>query len=235
MAYQTTFQRRELKYLLTRRQRCSLLRAMDAHMRPDEYGRSGIRNLYYDTPSFRLARASLEKPVYKEKLRVRSYGADGPVFVELKKKYKSVVYKRRVALPQQEALDWLGGVGSPEPSQIVCEIDYFRDYYGDLEPQMFLSYTREAFYSRLDDGFRLTLDENLRFRTDDLRLDGSSSGTPLIPEDTVLLELKTPGGLPLWMVHFLTEQRIFQTSFSKYGLAYQRLLSGSPERGRLYA
>ena len=203
MDYQTTFQRRELKYLLTRRQRCRLLWAMEAYMCPDEYGRSSIRNLYYDTPSFRLARTSLEKPVYKEKLRVRSYGspaADGPVFVELKKKYKSVVYKRRVALPQQEALDWLGGVGSPEPSQIVREINYFQGYYGDLEPQIFLSYTREAFYSRLDDGFRLTLDENIRFRTDDLRLDGSPSGTPLLPEEMVLLELKTPGGLPLWMM-----------------------------------
>ena len=110
MGFQTVFQRYELKYMLTLEQKEKILRAMEPYMKLDKYGRSTIRNLYYDTDSFRLIRHSLEKPVYKEKLRVRSYtraGADSTVFVELKKKYKRVVYKRRVSLPHTEALDWL--------------------------------------------------------------------------------------------------------------------------------
>ena len=107
MKYQATFERYELKYLLTRAQKEFVLRVLEPYMELDHYGRTSIRNLYYDTDTFRLVRRSLERPAYKEKLRVRSYRAAGPedsVFVELKKKYRSVVYKRRLAVPQQQAL-----------------------------------------------------------------------------------------------------------------------------------
>lgn len=103
MKNQMTFQRYEFKYLMDYRQLKAVLTAMDPHMVPDEYSHSSIRNLYLDTPNYRLIRRSLEKPIYKEKLRVRSYGQAGehdPVFMELKKKYLSVVYKRRISIPQ---------------------------------------------------------------------------------------------------------------------------------------
>ena len=90
MKKKTVFQRYEFKYLLTRGQQARLLSAAGARLRPDEYSHSSIRNLYLDTPDFRLIRRSLEKPVYKEKMRIRCYGPahpDSPVFVELKKKY----------------------------------------------------------------------------------------------------------------------------------------------------
>lgn len=238
MAYQTIFKRYELKYLLTVRQKKQLLEVMKPYMKLDQYGHSTIRNIYYDTDTYRLIRRSLEKPAYKEKMRVRSYvKADGKssVFVELKKKYKSVVYKRRIVMPEQQAVDWLSGaIPCPEESQISREIDYFRSFYETLHPAVCLSYEREAFYSLGGDDFRVTFDENILYRTNNLSLDTEIYGTPLLQEGSVLMELKTPGGIPLWMTHFLAEQQIQKTSFSKYGTAYQMMQSHSLG-GKLYA
>lgn len=111
MAVQTVFQRYELKYIMTQAQQRRLLQTMEGYMAPDQYGDTTIRDLHFDTPTYRLIRQSIDKPVYKEKLRVRCYSQAGPdttVFVELKKKYRSVVYKRRIALPERQAPDHHG-------------------------------------------------------------------------------------------------------------------------------
>ncbi|MGM9662306.1 MAG: polyphosphate polymerase domain-containing protein [Oscillospiraceae bacterium] len=227
MESQMVFKRYELKYLTDRCQRDAVLRAMEPYMSIDGYGRSSIRNIYYDTPSFRLIRESLEKPVYKEKLRIRSYGpaaAAEPVFVELKKKYRGVVYKRRIALPRAQAEACLEGRLALPESQIGQEIAYVLDFYWPLAPAVFLSYEREAFFLRSGGDFRVTFDEDLRYRRTALTLDAGPWGTPLLPPGQVLMELKTSGGLPLWMARVLSEEKIFKTSFSKYGAAYQNIL-----------
>jgi len=168
MAVQTVFQRYEMKYLLTPEQKETVLRAMQPYMEPDRYGRTCIRNLYYDTDTYRLIRRSIERPVYKEKLRVRSYGRVGPdgiVLAELKKKYKHTVYKRRLPLREQEAADWLAGRRDcPVQCQIAAEIDYFLHYYETLRPAVFLSYEREAFAALDGSAFRVTFDENILCR-----------------------------------------------------------------------
>lgn len=238
MTNQMTFRRYELKYLLTPAQKTRLLQAMAPYMQPDEHGRSTVRNLYFDTESYRLIRRSLEKPVYKEKLRVRSYAparGDDPVFVELKKKYKSVVYKRRIVLPEAAAMHALE-TGAPlsERSQIAREIDYFRAYYGTLRPRVFLCYDREAFFER-DGDLRVTFDENVRYRTQALTLGGDTDGIPLLDGDQTLLELKTAGAMPLWLCDVLTQERIYKASFSKYGAAYQHLLTAAAQGGLRYA
>lgn len=239
MGYQAIFKRYEIKYFLTRRQQRELLAVMGPYMRLDRYGHTVIRNIYFDTDTYRLIRHSLEKPVYKEKLRVRSYrkaDQDSEVFVELKKKYDSVVYKRRVALPERQALAWLCGSGArPEDSQIVEEIEYFRTYYRTLHPACFLSYERDAFYSLRGDDFRLTFDSNIISRETDLSLESDVWGTQLLEPGLVLMEIKTPGGIPLWMTDFLTRNRIYKTSFSKYGEAYCREIAEKRFGGRLYA
>lgn len=239
MSYQAIFKRYEIKYFLTRRQQEALLAVMGPYMKLDDYGHTVIRNIYFDTDTYRLIRRSLEKPVYKEKLRVRSYrkaDQDSEVFVELKKKYNSVVYKRRIALPEHEALDWLCGSGfHPEDSQIVEEIEYFRTYYRTLHPACFLSYERDAFYSLGGDDFRVTFDSNIISREKDLSLETDVWGTQLLEPGQVLMEIKTPGGIPLWMTDFLTRNRIYKTSFSKYGEAYCREIAGKKFGGRLYA
>lgn len=237
MAYQSTFKRHEIKYLLTQQQKQAILQVMQPYMKPDQYGRITIRNVYYDTDNYRLIRRSLEKPVYKEKLRIRSYqtaAPDDPVFVELKKKYKSVVYKRRLTLPEIQVRNSFQN-GSPLAihSQIAEEIEYFRSYYGSLHPTVFLSYEREAFYA-LDGGdFRVTFDENILYRTYDFSLGSKAYGMPLLEKGQTLMEIKTAGGLPLWMSHALNRLMVFRTSFSKYGLSYQDLMIKSvPEEQR---
>lgn len=228
MAFQTVFKRYELKYMITREQKAKIISAMEPHMIPDKYGRTTIRNIYFDTQSYRLIRHSIERPAYKEKLRIRSYGKatpDSTVFVELKKKYDHVVYKRRIPMSDTKALDWICGKQKCELcSQIVDEIDYFLEYYGTLHPTVFLSYEREAYYDRSHGDFRVTFDENILCRQDDLSLRSDAYGTSLLPQDCVLMEIKCAGGIPLWMTRILSEEQIYKTSFSKYGTAYKKMI-----------
>lgn len=227
MKKETFFQRYEFKYLLTKEQQAQLLISAGERLIPDEYSHSSIRNLYLDTPDFRLIRRSLEKPVYKEKLRLRSYGrADDkhPVFMELKKKYRSIVYKRRLILPHGQALSCLTGDHLWPDTQIGREIDYAMHFYPHLEPRVYLSYERDS-WKEAEGGLRITFDEAIRFRTDLLTLDSEPWGTPLLKDNQVLMELKAPGAIPLWMVRLLTDIGLYKTSFSKYGTAYKMMLN----------
>lgn len=228
MAFQTVFQRYEIKYMLTQEQKQQVLQAMKPYMELDGYGRTTIRNIYFDTDNFRLIRNSIEKPAYKEKLRVRSYARadeNSTVFVELKKKYQSVVYKRRISMTEAEAMNWLANKEHcHKDTQISREVDYFLEYYETLHPAVFLSYEREAYYEKAGGDFRVTFDDNILCRQEDLSLKSEVYGTSLLPEEMVLMEIKCSGGIPLWMTHLLSEQQIFRISFSKYGTAYKDMI-----------
>lgn len=201
---------------------------MRTYMTSDCHGESTVRNVYYDTPDARLVRRSLEKPVYKEKLRVRCYrtvSAEDDVFVELKKKYRGVVYKRRIILPESTAESYLiARQPLVNPSQISREIDALFDFYPGLAPAMYLCYDRSAYFSSDDPGFRVTFDRNIRWRQDGMTLTAEPDGKPLLDGGQSLMEIKSAGSIPLWMTHTLTEARIFRTSFSKYGIAYTTTL-----------
>ena len=222
--YKSTFTRYEIKYLLTTVQRDFVLDSIASRMKLDSYGRTVIRNVYYDTDTYALIRHSIEKPAYKEKLRLRSYGlADPskPIFAELKKKYDGVVYKRRISLPESVATDWLCGRSSaPFDTQISREIDYFKSHYAPIRPAMFLSYEREAFYERDGGELRVTFDDNILCRQTDISLCYDAYGHQILPSDRILMEITCPGAIPLWMVNILSEGKIYKTSFSKYGRAY---------------
>ena len=236
MADQTVFKRYEMKYMMTTQQKRKVLEAMFPYMKLDNYGHTTIRNVYFDTDNYRLVRRSIEKPVYKEKLRIRSYDQAKPqdkVFIELKKKYDDVVYKRREALTQLETLEWLvRRTPFPKATQMGNEIDYFFKFYQTLKPKVFLSYEREAFYSLDGSDFRVTVDENILARQEELSLSRDVWGERLIGENQVLMEIKTSGGIPLWMTKVLTQERIYKTSFSKYGTAYEKMICGKEEENR---
>lgn len=238
MFYQSVFKRHEIKYMITQAQRQWLLEEMRPYMKMDQYGRTTIRNLYFDTSNFRMIRRSLEKPMYKEKLRLRAYGdaADtGKVFLELKKKYRGVVYKRRTAMEEGCAIDWISGLKEHMPEgQIEREIDYVRSFYRELAPRVFLSYRREAFYCLDGSDFRATFDDSVIFRDYDLALASELRGTDLLPPGMVLMELKTAGAIPLWMAHALNNRKIYKTSFSKYGTAYSEHIVHGLIGGGLY-
>ena len=230
------FCRQEIKYLLNAQQRQALEQALPAHMVPDLFPHSSIRNIYYDTPDFRLIRRSLEHPVYKEKLRLRCYddGA-GEVFLEMKKKYKGIVYKRRLQLVQEQAIAFMERRGDLPDCQIGRELVYFRDFYQTLQPQMFLSYQRDAWCGKHDPGLRLTLDEDIRYRTGQLHLQ-SDEGEAILAPGQCLMEVKAEHAIPLWLTQLLTQLQITKVSFSKYGQAYERELRRTlqEKRGNVY-
>lgn len=229
MSYQKVFQRVEKKYLMNEAQYGRLLVALAGRMRPDAYGETLISNLYFDTPDHLLVRRSLEKPVYKEKLRLRAYGLpepDGAVFLEIKKKVHGVVYKRRISLPLDAAMRYaLTGAPPCEESQIFREIDYMRASYG-LSPVLYLAYERTSYesFEPARDDLRITIDRGLRYRETDVALDRGSAGKPILPADAHLMEIKARGGVPLWLSRALSEIELYPTSFSKYGAAYRLTL-----------
>jgi hypothetical protein len=229
------FERIETKYLMHRTQYEALWKRLDAYMQVDAYGLSTIENIYYDTPGYDLIRTSLDKPVYKEKLRLRSYGIpeDGtPVFLEIKKKYKDVVYKRRVSMPLKKSSNYLThGIKPDDMNQIGQEIDYFISFYRP-EPKMFIAYDRIATFGREDAGLRITFDFRIRSREDDLDLSHGDRGELLLDDDMVLMEIKIGGAYPLWLADILNEMKIYPASFSKYGNCYKKKLAAEAEQGR---
>lgn len=227
MTYLSTFKRYEIKYLLTNRQRQEILRAMRPYMKLDKYGHTVIRNIYYDTESFRLIRRSLEKPVYKEKLRVRSYGGsstDGAVFVELKKKFQGTVYKRRIRTTEEDAERWLCGGHAPEDSQITREIDYLLKSRGPLSPKALIVCDRRAYAARDGSELRITFDRSIRWRGTELRFSAGDWGEELLEDGQRLMEIKMPGSAPLWLAQLLSKYSTFPTHFSKYGTCYSHHL-----------
>ena len=191
MGDQMIFKRYEIKYMLNEQQLSIIKEAMKEHMEADIHGKNTICSLYFDTPDFLLIRRSLEHPVYKEKLRLRSYGTaqpDSTVFIELKKKYDSVVYKRRVAMTEQDAEKYLLLHQKVMDTQITWEIDYCMDFYDNLSPAVMLSYQREAFYGKNDPEFRVTFDEKILWRDDDLSLCSGIYGNPILPPGKTLME-----------------------------------------------
>jgi SPX domain protein involved in polyphosphate accumulation len=204
------------------------MRAIADYIEPDLYGETTVCSIYYDTPDYRLIRRSLEKPVYKEKLRLRSYGQATPqsdVFLEMKKKYNGVVYKRRLVLHEEDAVAYMNGERPlPTQTQIGRELDRFCTFYGKLQPTVCLCYERAAFVSKQQSDLRITFDRNIRWRNEGMRLTEPTVGQLLLPEDTVLMEIKTASAIPLWLLHAMEPLQIKRSSFSKYGTVYKNFI-----------
>ena len=221
-------QRCEVKYILDPAQTNLLKKALNGRMEPDQFGRTTIASLYYDTPDYRLIRASLEKPDFKEKLRLRTYGRateTSPVFLELKRKVLGTVYKRRIRTTVGRAARFVRGEENElDGSQIGRELISFRNYYENLLPSFMIIYDRTA-YVEVGGNLRLTIDEAPRYRARDLDLTRPMDGTPLLGEGFCLLELKVQSAMPLWLTNVLSESRIYKTSFSKCGEAFRQELT----------
>ncbi len=232
--FQSNFQRIETKYLLEEEQYLALMDSLKDIAEVDQYGETSILNIYYDTPDFNLIRTSLEKPVYKEKLRLRSYGIpedDTRAFIEIKKKFKGVVYKRRIGMEYSDSLDYLAGKKEVEnPSQISGEIDYFLKFYKGIRPAMAVSYDRIAMFGKEDENLRITFDRNIRWRCENLDLKYGNVGQDILKPGQRLMELKIAGAMPLYLAHIFSDLGIYQTSFSKYGRGYEMLVTQELEQ-----
>lgn len=234
------FKRYEKKYLISREQYEKLKQMLGDHLVEDEYFYGLVSNIYYDTPDYRLIRDSVDKPFYKEKLRLRSYGKleeTDKAYLEIKKKYDGVVYKRRDKMIYKDAVemverpdDYLKRVKSAgQPSQISKELQYFISYYKELKPAVYLGYERHAYKLNPEKDVRITFDYNALWRREEANLTTGHYGNRLMDEDQVLMELKAPMAIPLYLVRILEELQIYPTSFSKYGTAYKTILEDSKE------
>ena len=233
---QNSFQRVEQKYLLTPSQYEALRRGMASRVKPDVYSRYTICSIYCDTPDFAIVRNSLSKPVYKEKLRLRSYGVPGSrdtAFVELKKKFDGVVYKRRVTVNAAQAAACVCTGKLRRDDQISREINWFLHTWKPL-PAAFIGYDREAWSGIEDEELRITFDTNLRARNWELDLRAGDFGELIMPRDTILMELKFTGGAPMWLARLLSGNGVRPASFSKYGTYYKALMGQAPTYGNYW-
>ncbi len=217
------FRRVEKKYPINTQKKNMLLNAISHRLVADAHGKSTVCSLYLDTPDRLLIRNSMTATTYKEKLRLRSYGtpeSDTEIFFEIKKKYKGVVYKRRVKMPLSEAEDYIRTGIMPQKNQIMSEIDYAMRFYRSPLPSMLIAYEREAYFGKEDDGLRITFDTAIRYRETDLDMTQGSYGAEITDKDLWIMEIKTNGGMPVWLAKALDECEIYPSRFSKYANAH---------------
>ena len=229
MKLKNVFQRKETKYLIPTAQFHSFLKDLKKQMQIDEYGLHTILSLYFDTPDDRFITNSMTKPKYKEKFRVRSYGIPketSMVFLEIKKKVNGIVYKRRMPLTYAEYLQWLDQKHFPknEDEQIPQEVNWLFKRNPDLSPKTMIIYERMSLFGTSDPDFRVTFDQNIRFRSTNLDLSITGEETLVAPEIGILMEVKALGAYPLWFVELLNDYQLRKGSFSKYAETYQRHL-----------
>lgn len=242
-----SFQRSEIKYGMKAEQVERLTPVILRHMEPDEYCRDGkeysVYNTYFDTPDHALIRRSLSKPAHKEKLRLRSYripaSRDERVFLELKRKTAGVVHKRRAELPLREVYAFVEEGVKPSAEgymnrQVTEELAYFLSLYR-VEPAVFISYKRIAFFGKRDRDFRLTIDREILVRRESPGIDQGEGGRLLLEQDDRLMEIKVRGAIPCWLAEALAAEGLRRTSFSKYGAEYSRYAAQTAERSVLYA
>ena len=237
------FERKETKYLLTPAQYRRFRDLADPMLQDDVYPYSVISSLYYDTPEHALINRSMEKPLYKEKLRIRAYGTPKmgePVYVELKKKFKGIVYKRRIAMSMPAAYAFMEGAAYGEAVQrfpladpllqaeassrtslqIANEIAFARNRHPNLRPSMMIVTNRIALCAKDGSDVRITFDAHPVWRDRELGFGYGFRGTPIHPDGSVIMEIKCLGAYPLWLVRLLTQCKAYPVSSSKYGKAY---------------
>lgn len=237
----SVFNRYEIKFMVNQKAYEKIIKVLEQYMVPDEYSKDGglysICNIYYDTENDRLIRKSIEKPVYKEKIRLRSYGKpdeDSFAFIEIKKKFKGNVNKRRITLPLREAVAYLDYGTMPESIdnnlQIFKEIEFMLQRYKPV-PKVYISYDRRAYFGVDDRDLRVTFDTNIQTRRTDLNLTSGAYGKQLLAPGYWLMEVKISHAMPLWLSELLSENKIYKTSFSKYGMEYTSFVQNTIKEG----
>ena len=220
------FRRVEKKYIMTKEQYLAIKEMILEKMIEDSHGKSTICNLYFDTNEYELIRHSITKPIYKDKVRLRSYNLptlDSKVYLEIKRKYEGIVSKRRIEMTLDEYYNFEKINNHCENKQILNELNYYFNFY-KLNATMFLSYFRRAFYAKDNIGFRVTFDSNIIARNYDLKIENGIYGDYILDKDKYIMEIKILDAIPLWFVKILDQFNISPCVFSKYGEAYTKLI-----------
>ena len=222
------FRRVEKKYVLNKEQYEKIKKMLKEYVVQDEYGKSTICNIYFDTDNYELISHSITKPYFKEKVRLRSYNtpdSNSIVFLEIKRKEDNLVGKRRIAMKLSDFDKYIKNTKLIENNnkQIKNELDYYFKIY-NLSKKMYIAYDREAFYAKKDKDFRITFDSDIRARNYNLQLNEEVKGENILDKDKYVMEIKTLGSIPMWFVKVLDECNVYPGSFSKYGEAYTKLV-----------
>lgn len=226
--FKSKFKRYEKKYLITLEQLQNLKKYFDKYLVADDYAQSTISNLYFDTDNFYMIRSSKDKAEYKEKLRMRSYDKnpndDSKVFLEIKKKFEKVIYKRRISTSLKKGNEYLlDRQDVLEKSQIKNGIDWIFKTNKNLKPMMYIYYDRYSYKGIEDGDLRITIDSNIKYRNYDLDIKKGIYGNNIIDNNLVIMEIKVSGAYPLWLSEALNKYQMYPRPFSKYGTAYQKL------------
>lgn len=229
----TTFQRKEMKFLISEEQMNLLLKEIGNEFVYDEFCKNGtwylIRNIYLDTEENQLIHLSIMKPTYKEKIRIRKYGyyndQKDVYFLEMKKKAQGIVFKRRILFSKEELETFLKTKKvltshNAFSKQVMNEFIYLFQQH-ELLPKLFLTYERLALKGKNDPTLRMTFDRNILTRRADFDFD-KEGGESLLKEHQIIMEIKFENAMPLWLAHLLATHHIYKTSFSKYGQEYQK-------------
>jgi len=203
----------------------------------DRGGEYLVKNFYYDTRNWEIIRESIEKPLYKEKLRLRFYNQYHPQsmgYLELKKKFDGVVYKRRIAFSLEEIKNrCIREIVSGTDSQISREINFFL-HNRDVLEKVYIAYKRTAYNGiNNEESLRVSFDRDILFRLntgDDLAVcEQEEDCLYILDDDHLVMEIKTANAIPLWLTNTLSENKIFPVSFSKYGVCYVKHILGRKE------
>ncbi len=224
---QTVFKRTETKYLLSEDQFKKLMEIIEPYLRKDQYFKGTNCSIYFDTEDLYLAIHSVEKPLYKEKIRLRSYGVpklDDIVFLEIKKKFDGIGSKRRLPIKLSDFYRFL------ETRKLKTENEVIKNELGTcfkryrLKPALYLAYDRTSYCAKDNPTFRVTFDHNVRSRTTDLKLEVGDHGQPYFKTPTIVMEVKALDAYPLWFVRALSKNKLYPASFSKYGRVIEKVI-----------
>ena len=226
----------EKKYIITKDNKIAFLKPIHQKMKKDGYHKSEVLNLYFDTDNYDFIIQSIDQPIFKEKLRARSYGGYNRVFLEIKTKLRgqeyNVGYKRRVMITHDDFDNLLNGraslvelaqesIENQNDVQIAREVDYLISRFS-LKPKILVMYNRESYKG--DDGLRITFDEKLKYRTNNLSFNKAKRGKIYFKDDhNIIMEVKAHGVLPLWLARTMSEQKVFPQQFSKVGKIYEKI------------
>ena len=224
------FNRFELKYLISLQQAAQFKAALQAYLIPDKHGsnngRYTLSSMYYDSPDLRCYRENEHGLKFRRKLRIRRYETDevftdeSPVFLEIKQRYDRVTLKRRTIMPYHQALRLCNDRQMPDhrtDDQALVEEVYGFLWQYNLRPASIVRYDRQAFTgTQHDSGMRVTFDTSLSFQAHQLHLHEQSSGWPMLPANSVVLEIKVNERIPLWLTNLIAAHNLQRVGLSKY-------------------
>lgn len=229
-----TFKRYEKKYLISKEKLDAIMPVLLEYMDLDPFCLNGneyrIYSIYYDTVNHDIIRQNSSGPVYKEKMRLRSYydrkDPEDKIFMEIKKKSEGVGNKRRIKLKIKEIDPFVNEGILPQTkdylsAQVAKELAYFLKM-NKVAPALYVQYDRLALFGKEDKNFRMTFDRNVHTRRSNFVFGESDEDELLLPDDIYIMEVKILGAMPLWLTRLLSENELFSHGFSKYGVKYKR-------------